>query len=191
MLNAKSVQEIIDSLEKFNLDNVKEITDEDYPIFTNYLNKASLDIFVKFIELSLKASKDNINKFDNLFDEIEKITHIYSNRVFLFGYRFGIKDLNNNPDFSDEFIKNLAGEKLYNHIKNTNKLISSYIYLEFIYTSCQVIRKEKKGLTREDFVREIEKIMGNYMAQIFMAGYMTGEIKENIKSKNEGLGTSI
>jgi hypothetical protein len=29
------------------------------------------------------------------------------------------------------------------------------------------------------------------MAQIFMAGYMTGEIKENIKSKNEGLGTSI
>ena len=68
MLNAKSVQEIIDSLEKFNLDNVKEITDEDYPIFTNYLNKASLDIFVKFIELSLKASKDNINKFDNLFD---------------------------------------------------------------------------------------------------------------------------
>jgi len=68
MLNAKSVQEIIDSLEKFNLDNIKEITDEDYPIFTNYLNKASLDIFVKFIELSLKASKDNINKFDNLFD---------------------------------------------------------------------------------------------------------------------------
>ena len=193
MVNAKSVQEIIDSLEKFNLDDVKEVTGEDYPVFASYSAKAAYEIFTKFITLSLKLREDNVNKFDNLFDEIEKITKIYSNRVFLLGYRLGIKDIDNYPGFSDEVVKNFAGEELYSHINDINKLMSSNIQLEFIYTCSKFMCKEKEGLTKEDFIEEIEKIMLNYIAQIFMAGYMIGRMKENMENnkKNKGLGISI
>jgi len=87
----------------------------------------------------------------------------------------------------------LAGEELYSHINDINKLMSSNIQLEFIYTCSKVMCKEKEGLTKEDFIEEIEKIMLNYIVQIFMAGYMTGGMKENMENnkKNKGLGISI
>jgi hypothetical protein len=154
MVNDKSVQEIIDCLEKFNSNYAKQIPAEYYKVFYQCSKFAARDI----LNLRSIEGKDN---------EIEKTIQHHSNTIFLLGYGFGIKNFDNHLDFGDEAVKDLGGEQLYIYINNINKLIAKFVHLKI------------NEMPRSESIQVILKIIDIYLEKIFVAGYMTGCVKEN------------
>ena len=139
----------------------------------------------------------NINLINALFDILENFNNSSSrevidkniethlNKMFILGHRIGVKDHNNNTDCSNEVIKNLAGEELYKYIDETKVLTS-------ILTYDKLLSKKRGELTQHKLNEEITKIASFYLKRIFVAGYMAGSMKNNIKNvENKALGMSI
>ena len=102
----------------------------------------------------------------------------------MLGYLIGTKD-NNNTDFGDEVVKNLASKKLYESIFNIKKSIFIDIYNK-------LLSGREEGRAQEELIEEIAEEMNFYLKFIFATGCMAGS-EENIKNndKNKALGASI
>jgi len=174
MVNVKSVQEIIDYLN--NTESVYETIDS--------LNKEHSNL----MHLNLiNALFDILENFNNSSSRevIDKNIENHLNKMFILGYGIGIKDHNNNKDCSNEVVKNLAGEELYKYIDETKVLTS-------ILTYDKLSSKKRGELTQHKLNEEIVKITSFYLKRIFVAGYMTGSMKNNIKNdENKALGMLI
>jgi len=126
----------------------------------------------------------NSSQIEKIKESIEKIVDYCSNKIFMLGYLIGTKD-NNNTDFGDEVVKNLACKKLYESIFNTKKSIFIDIYNK-------LLSGREEGRAQEELIEEIAEEMNFYLKFIFVTGCMAGS-EENIKNndKNKALGASI
>jgi hypothetical protein len=135
---------------------------------------AALNIFKRFDSSQVEKTKESI----------EKIVDYCVNKIFMLGYLIGTKD-NNNTDFGDEVVKNLACKKLYESIFNTKKSI-------LIDTYNKILSGREEGRAQGELIEEIAEKMNFYLKFIFVTGCMAGS-EENIKNndKNKALGASI
>jgi len=154
-------------------DNVQEIINHSY-LISFESRDAALNIL----------KRCNSSQIEKIKESIEKIVDYCSNKIFMLGYLIGTKD-NNNTDFGDEVVKNLASKKLYESIFNIKKSIFIDIYNK-------LLSGREEGRAQEELIEEIAEEMNFYLKFIFATGCMAGS-EENIKNndKNKALGASI
>jgi len=166
-----SVRAIIDSFEKFNLDYLKENFLLEYPLICLGSKIAALDIFQNYMHPDLRKIV------------ARSIIDYHSNKAFMLGYWSVINAHNNKLEFSNESVKNLTGEELYSRI--------DYIKISILINShIRFSSGKSNGLKGRELIKLIKEVMNEHLAKIFMAGYMVGRMKENIKNneKNKALG---
>ena len=154
-----SVQDIIDALEKFD-PNCIQRTMFGRLLVSLGAQCAALDILQYYNDPhSQKTAKEIID--------------YHANRTFILGYGITIKEPE--EEFSNEVVKNLAGEELYSRINYIKISISYDAYDKFL--SGQI-----NGWRYGEFIQEIGKIMNDHLTKIFMAGYMIRRMEENTKN---------
>jgi len=127
--------------------------------------------------------KCNSSQTENIIEVIDTAIDYYLNKMFMLGYWVGIKD-NNNTDFGNEVVKNLAG-KQYGKIFNIKKAICVTTYNKLLSV------KEEERI-KEELIEEIAERIDFQLKLIFITGCTAG-LEENVENndKNKALGISI